>query len=496
MGKDTGFLEFKRKNNTDVPPEERIRNFDEFHKPLGAEERMEQAARCMDCGVPFCQSAVELSGMVTGCPLHNLVPEWNDELYRGHFNHAFTRLRKTSNFPEFTGRVCPALCEKACMCGQNGDSVTVHDNELFLIEKAFSEGYIKPMIPALRSGKKVAVVGSGPSGLAVADELNHRGHSVEVFEREDEIGGLLMYGIPNMKLDKKVILRRRKLMEEEGVVFHTSVDVGKDRKAEELLKSFDAVVLCCGSKKPRGLAAAEPGKVKGVYYAVDFLKSTTKALMASGGSSVESLKAQGGYIDAAGKNVVIVGGGDTGNDCIGTVIRHGAKSVTAIEMMPCPPVERAASNPWPEWPKVLKTDYGHEEAIKVFGSDPRVYETTVKSVSTDKKGNIKEIETVKVTFKEGKLTEVSGTEKKIKCDLLMIAAGFIGCEDYSAEAFKLERGPRGTVLTEQGGFRVGDTKIFSAGDMHRGQSLVVWAIAEGRKCAREADRFLMGYSNL
>ena len=496
MGKDTGFLEYGRKNNKDVPPEERIGNFDEFHKPLGAGERMEQAARCMDCGVPFCQSAVELSGMVTGCPLHNLIPEWNDELYRGHFNHAFTRLMKTSNFPEFTGRVCPALCEKACMCGQNGDSVTVHDNELFLIEKAFSEGYLTPMIPALRSGKRVAVVGSGPSGLAAADELNHRGHSVEVFEREDEIGGLLMYGIPNMKLDKKVILRRKKLMEEEGVVFHTSVDVGRDRKAEELLKSFDAVILCCGSKKPRGLRAAEPGKVKGVYYAVDFLKSTTKALMASGDNSVEALKAHGGYIDAAGKNVVIVGGGDTGNDCIGTVIRHGAKSVTAIEMMPSPPAERASSNPWPEWPKVLKTDYGHEEAIKVFGRDPRVYETTVKSVSADKKGNIREIETVRVFFKDGKLTEVPGTEKKIKCELLLIAAGFTGCEDYSAEAFKLERGPRGTVVTEQGGFRVGDTKIFSAGDMHRGQSLVVWAIAEGRKCAREADCYLMGYSNL
>jgi glutamate synthase (NADPH/NADH) small chain len=524
MGKDTGFLEYKRKNNGDVPPAERIMTFDEFHTTLMTEERRQQAGRCMNCGVPFCQSAMNLGGMFTGCPLHNLIPEWNDEVYRGHDRHAFARLHKTSNFPEFTGRVCPALCEKACMCGQYGDAVTVHDNELFLVETAYANGYIQPVVPTIRSGKRVAVVGSGPSGLAVADELNHRGHNVEVFEREDEIGGLLMYGIPNMKLDKSVIRRRRKLMEDEGVVFHTGVNVGvgvdckskgktgegqKEEAgctAESLLKEFDAVVLCCGAKKARPLAAAEPGKVGGVYYAVDFLTQTTKALMdmvdsADAGKdapdkSAESLKKHGGYIDAAGKNVVIVGGGDTGNDCIGTVIRHGAKSVTALEMMPKPPVERSASNPWPEWPKVLKTDYGHEEAIFLFGSDPRVYETTVKSVTTDKKGHIKQIETVKVAFKDGKLTEVVGSEKTLKCDLLLIAAGFIGCEDYSADAFSVKRSPRGTVVTEDGGYHIPDTKIFSAGDMHRGQSLVVWAIAEGRACAREVDEYLMGYTNL
>ncbi len=496
MGKETGFLEYGRKNNKDIPPRERIKNFEEFHKALSRDERMEQAARCMDCGVPFCQSAIELSGMVTGCPLHNLIPEWNDELYKGHEEHAFTRLIKTSNFPEFTGRVCPALCEKACMCGQNGDSVTVHDNELYLIEKAFSEGYIKPRIPGIRSGKKVAIVGSGPSGLATADELNHRGHSVEVFEREDEIGGLLMYGIPNMKLDKKVISRRRKLMEEEGVVFHTSCDIAGKEDADKLIKEFDAVVLCCGSKKARSLPQADPDKIKGVYYAVDFLTSNTKALMAAEDRSVTALKKQGGYIDAAGKNVVIVGGGDTGNDCIGTVIRQGAKSVTALEMMPEPPRERSESNPWPEWPKTLKTDYGHEEAVCLFGSDPRVFGTSVKSIKTDKKGNIKEVETVQVAFKDGRLTEKKGSEKTVKCELLLIAAGFTGCEDYTAEAFKLERSGRGTVLTGEDSFRVGDSKVFSAGDMHRGQSLVVWAVAEGRKCAKEVDEFLMGYSNL
>ncbi len=495
MGKDTGFLEYKRKNNTDVPPAERIKNFDEFHKPLDTEKRREQASRCMNCGVPFCQSAMNLGGMVTGCPLHNLIPEWNDELYRGHDEHSFARLHKTSNFPEFTGRVCPALCEKACMCGQYGDAVTVHDNELYLVETAYEKGYIKPFIPQIRSGKTVAVVGSGPAGLAVADELNHRGHKVEVFEREDEIGGLLMYGIPNMKLDKRVIRRRRKLMEEEGVVFHTGVNVGKDKKAFDVLGSFDAVVLCCGAKKERPLAVADPAKVKGVYNAVDFLTSTTKALMDSGDTTTAALTEHGGYIDAAGKNVVIVGGGDTGNDCIGTVIRHGARTVTALEMMPKPPVERAANNPWPEWPKVLKTDYGHEEAIHVFGSDPRVFETTVKSIETDKKGALKQIETVKVTFKDGKLVEVAGTEKKIKCDLLLIAAGFIGCEDYTADEFSLKKTQRGTVLTPEGSYHVEGTKIFSAGDMRRGQSLVVWAIAEGRACAKEVDEYLMGYTN-
>lgn len=496
MGKDTGFLEYTRKNNIDVPPKDRIENFEEFHKMLDSENRRKQAARCMNCGVPFCQSAMNLSGMVTGCPLHNLIPEFNNELYLGHDKHAFDRLHKTSNFPEFTGRVCPALCEKACMCGQYGDAVTVHDNELYLVETAYANGDIKPMIPSIRSGKRVAVVGSGPSGLAVADELNHRGHTVEVFEREDEIGGLLMYGIPNMKLDKSVIFRRRKLMEEEGVVFHTSVNVGSDKKSQELLDKFDAVVLCCGAKKARPLAVADPEKVSGVYYAVDFLTRTTKALMKASDRSVEALKKQGGYIDAAGKNVVIVGGGDTGNDCIGTVIRQGAKSVTAIEMMPKPPVERAASNPWPEWPKVLKTDYGHEEAIYLFGEDPRVYETTVKSVATDKKGKLKSIETVKVKFENGKLVEVAGTEKTLKCDLLLIAAGFIGCEDYVADSFNVKRSPRGAVVTDTDSYRVPGTKIFSAGDMHRGQSLVVWAISEGRACAAEVDKFFMGYSNL
>ena len=496
MGKVTGFLEYERKNNGDIPVSERIRNFKEFHTPLAETERREQAARCMNCGVPFCQSAMKLSGMVTGCPLHNLIPEWNDQIWLSHDEHAFHRLNKTSNFPEFTGRVCPALCEKACMNGQFGEPVSVHDNELFLIEKAFAEGYIKPRIPQVRSGKQVAVVGSGPSGLAVADELNHRGHEVTVYEREEEIGGLLMFGIPNMKLDKAVILRRKKLMEEEGVVFRTGVNVGVDITAEELKAKYDAVVLCCGAKQPRSLAGADTEQMKGIWYAVDFLTDVTKSLLRRGDpdADAQQVRLPQKYGSVKGKHVVVVGGGDTGNDCIGTVIRLGAKSVTALEMMPEPPVERAANNPWPEWPRIKKTDYGHEEAIALFGHDPRVYETTVKEFITDKNHKLTKIRTVQVKFQGGKLTEVEGSEKELPCDMLLIAAGFVGCEPYTAEAFGLKRTARGVVETAPEHYAANAEGIFTAGDMHRGQSLVVWAVCEGRNCAREVDAYLMGYT--
>ena len=526
MGKATGFLEYKRQENIDRDPLERLSDYGEFHYPLRAQERRQQGARCMNCGVPMCQSAIRLKGMVTGCPLHNLIPEWNDQIYAGHEQHALSRLLKTSNFPEFTGRVCPALCEKACINGMDGEPVTVHDNELYIIETAFANGWMEPRLPALRSGKKVAVVGGGPSGLAAADQLNHRGHSVTVFEREDRIGGLLMYGIPNMKLDKSIIERRRKLMEAEGVVFRTGMNVGK-KEAEILMRDFDAVILACGAKQPRGLTAlitqaddlakapqesglegsgklsekpsekssgnssekpsekslgklsekssersserspektseksskAQPiDHVKGVYYAVDFLTGCTKALLSGSRDS-----------RAKDKNVVIVGGGDTGNDCIGTVLRQGCKSVTAIEMMPAPPVERVPSNPWPEWPKVLKTDYGHTEAIARFGSDPRIFSTTVKELIL-KDGILHQIRTVQVEFREGKLQEAAGTEKLLPCDLLLIAAGFTGCQPYTAEAFGVNLSPRGTVVSEEGPehYRTNIPGIFTAGDMHR-----------------------------
>ncbi|MCR5099940.1 MAG: glutamate synthase subunit beta [Butyrivibrio sp.] len=524
MGKATGFLEYDRCEDKIVDVKYRILNFDELHTHLGEEERRKQAARCMNCGVPMCQSAIKLKGMVTGCPLHNLIPEWNDEIYNGHYEHALARLLKTSNFPEFTGRVCPALCEKACICGTVEEPVTIHNNELFLIEKGFKEGYMKPRIPVVRSGKKVAVIGSGPAGLAVADQLNKRGHSVTVYEREDRIGGLLMYGIPNMKLDKSVVLRRQKLMEAEGVVFKTGMNIGFEDGAEkksskskkgagestvntvsvkQIMEEYDAIALCCGAKNPRPLAVKDFEKIDGVHYAVDFLTSTTKALLGQeqkGDSIVladASLKdGKYSYISAKGKNVVIVGGGDTGNDCVGTCIRHGCVSVTQIEMMPCPPEKRLDSNPWPEWPKVLKTDYGQLEAIGKFGADPRIYETTIKDIASSN-GKITGVTTVKVKFENGKLVEIAGTEKKIKCDLLLIAAGFIGAQSYVSDAFKVKLSPRNTVVTEDSDhYKTSVDKVFTAGDMHRGQSLVVWAIAEGRACAAEIDKYLMGYNGI
>lgn len=484
MGKPTGFLEYQRIANPASAPKERIRDYNEFHPSLSVDERKKQGGRCMNCGVPFCQSALMLQGMITGCPLHNLIPEWNDEIYHGNFSQALQRLKKTNNFPEFTGRVCPALCEKACICGLNDDPVTIKDNELFVIETGFSSGNMKPAIPLVRTNKTVAVIGSGPAGLTVADQLNQRGHRVTVFEREDRPGGLLMYGIPNMKLDKSIILRRISLMEAEGIRFVTNTDVGRDISAEEIQKDYDAVILCCGSKKPRDLAGKNR-QITGIHFAVDFLTAATKHLMD-----------QTAPVSAKGKKVVIIGGGDTGNDCVGTCIRQGCSSVTQIEMMPKLPSERLSSNPWPQWPKTCKTDYGQEEACAVFGHDPRIYETTVKEFLSNDKGQLTGIRTVKVQFQDGKMTEVKGSEKTMEADLLLIAAGFTGCEDYITDAFHLERTSKGTISTIPDSFATQRKKIFTAGDVHRGQSLVVWAIAEGRQCARQVDQYLMGYTNM
>ena len=494
MGKNDGFMIYKRVEDSWIEPSSRIKNFKEFHNHLDDRERREQAARCMNCGVPMCQSAIRLAGMVTGCPLHNFIPEWNDALYKGQYDMAAWRLLKTSSFPEFTGRVCPALCEKACNCGNGGDikeAVTIHDNELYIIEKAFESGYMKPQIPKVRSDKKIAVIGSGPAGLAVADLLNRRGHNVTVYERDDRIGGLLMYGIPNMKLDKKIVERRVNLMKAEGVTFITNADVGRNVDAKQLLSEYDAVALCCGAKKPRPLSA-QGSEAQGIMFAVDWLKSVTKSLLDSDFSDKN-------FFDPKGKHVVILGGGDTGNDCTGSSIRLGAASVTQLEMMPCPPAERQPNNPWPQWPKVLKTDYGAQESIEKFGHDPRVYKTTIKEVY-QKDGKVCGIKTVQVEFKnvDGKRTlcEIEGSEKELPADLILIAAGFLGCEDYTANAFGVPLSPRNTVATSGAdSYFTGTDKVFTAGDMHRGQSLVVWAIAEGRECAREIDEYLMGYSN-
>jgi len=509
MGKKTGFLEYERVENRAREIYRRIEDFREFRTELTEDERREQGARCMNCGVPFCQSALSLKGMTVGCPLHNLIPEWNDEVYRGHPGHALSRLLKTNNFPEFTGRVCPALCEKACINGLDGEPVTVHDNELYIIEHAFRSGKMQPRIPKIRSGKKVAVVGSGPAGLAVADQLNRRGHSVTVFERENQVGGLLMYGIPNMKIDKKVIGRRRKLMEAEGVRFVTGVNVGAEEAgngtaagactvpagsgtcavtAGGLLAEYDAVALCTGAKEARKLQASGMENVKnGIFYAVDYLSRATKELASGGGSARAA---------AAGKHVVILGGGDTGNDCAGTAVRFGAASVLQLEMLPALPDTRREDNPWPEWPMVRKTDYGVEEAMLLYGRDPRVYETTVKEVLADDDGALRAVKTVKVAFRDGKLTELEGTEEEHPCELLLIAAGFTGCERYTPDAFGVSLDPRGRVKTEAGSYATEIPGVFAAGDMHRGQSLVVWAIHEGRGCAREIDRFLMGYTEM
>ncbi len=481
MGKPTGFLEYARQGNPAEAPLDRIHHFNEFHPRLSRDDRRRQGARCMECGVPFCQSGAVLNGMVSGCPLHNLVPEWNDLIYHGNFGHALERLLKTNDFPEFTGRVCPALCEAACTCGLHGDPVTVKENELGVIEDAWEAGLMGPRLPKTRTGKKVAVVGSGPSGLACANQLNRRGHTVTVFEREDRPGGLLMYGIPNMKLERTIVQRRLDKMTAEGITFRTGVEVGRDADPRDLLNEYDAVVLCCGAAKPRDLKV--PGReAEGIWFAVDFLKETTRSLLDTG-------LAEGTYPSAKGKHVIIVGGGDTGNDCVGTCIRHGCESVLQLEMLPKPPDCRAENNPWPEWPRVCKTDYGQEECIAVFGHDPRIYQTTVAELLADEDGALRAVRTVKL---DQSLQPVPGSEEELPCELLLIAAGFLGPQDELPQALGLERTPRSCVATPEGSYATNVPGVFAAGDMRRGQSLVVWAIREGREAAREVDAFLMG----
>ena len=430
--------------------------------------------------------------MASGCPLNNLCPEWNDLLYIGSYGQALGRLLKTNNFPEFTSRVCPAPCEAACTCGLNDTPVTIKDNENAIIEYGYENGLMEPNPPKVRTGKTVAVIGSGPSGLAAADQLNKRGHLVTVFERADYPGGLLMYGIPNMKLDKSIIERKIKVMEAEGITFKTGVNVGVDIKAEVLCEQFDRVILACGASKPRDIKV--PGReAKGIYFAVDYLTRVTKHLREPEFKD---------YIDAKGKNVLVIGGGDTGNDCVGSSIRQGAKGVVQLEMMPKPPESRAENNPWPEWPKVLKTDYGQQEAIAVYGKDPRIYETTVKEFLADKDGVLKQVKCVKLAWEKNEETgrmamrEIPGSEYILDADLVLIAAGFLGAEEYVTSAFHVKTTERMAVQTAPQKYATSEAGVFTAGDMHRGQSLVVWAIREGREAAKEVDRDLMGYTNL
>ena len=494
MGKPTGFLEYERVEAKAVSPKERIKSFNEFHTPLSEAEQRCQSARCMDCGVPFCQSGMNIKGMTSGCPLNNLIPEWNDLVYTGNWEQAYNRLHKTSNFPEFTSRVCPALCEKACTCGLNGDPVCTKENEMAIIEHAYANGLAGPKPPKARTGKRIAVIGSGPSGLAVADQLNQRGHLVTVYERADRVGGLLRYGIPNMKLEKHIIDRKIDVMKEEGIEFITEANIGQNIKAKKIMEDYDAVVLAVGASNPRDINA--PGRdANGIHFAVDFLAATTKSLL-------DSDLTDGRYISAKDKNVIVIGGGDTGNDCVGTCIRHGCKSVTQLEMMPKAPDVRRDTNPWPQWPLVCKTDYGQEEAIAVFGHDPRIYTTTVKEFKKDKKGNLEKVVTVqlesRVDEKTGRrmMVPVEGTEKELPCELVLIAAGFLGTQKYLTDAFGVEVNERTNIKTDVDKFATNVVGVFAAGDCHTGQSLVVKAIRQGRDCAREVDKYLMGYTNL
>lgn len=494
MGKPTGFMEYNRAASRSITPKDRIKNFKEFHLPLTKEKQQLQGARCMDCGVPFCQSGIMLRGATSGCPLNNLIPEWNDLIFNGQWEEAARRLLLTNNFPEFTGRVCPAPCEHACTCSLNGEAVTIKENEAAIIENAFIAGLMNPKKPSVRTGKNVAIIGSGPAGLAAAAQLNKRGHTVTVYERSDRVGGLLMYGIPYMKIEKEIIERRVDLMVQEGIKFITNADIGRKYKANKLLEEYDAVVLACGASQPRDIHA--PGReAKGIYFAVDFLKSTTMSLL---NTNLE----EGTYVSAKDKNVVVIGGGDTGNDCIATAIRHGCKSVLQVEMMPKPPEKRADNNLWPQWARVAKVDYGQEEAIETFGYDPRIYESTVKEFCKNEKGDLVGVKVVQVKFIMNEETgrremqEVEGSEQLIDADLVLIAAGFLGAERYVTDSFGVEVDVRTNVNTKVGAYQTNIDKVFTAGDMHRGQSLVVWAIKEGREAAKDVDKYLMGYTNL
>jgi glutamate synthase (NADPH/NADH) small chain len=493
MGKPTGFIEYLREIPADRTPLERARDWQEFHLHMGEDKLRTQGARCMDCGIPFCHTGTLISGMASGCPINNLIPEWNDLVYRGLWKEALDRLHKTNNFPEFTGRVCPAPCEGSCVLGINNPPVTIKNIEVSIIDRGWEEGWVMPEPPAKRTGKKVAVIGSGPAGLCAAAQLNKAGHVVTVFERADRPGGLLMYGIPNMKLDKEsVVMRRINLMEDEGVIFMCNTDVGKDITAETLRRDFDAIVLCTGATKPRDLPV-EGRPLKGIMFAMDFLTANTKAVL--------DRHKNGSFVSAMGKDVIIIGGGDTGTDCVGTAMRHGCRSLVQIEILPKPPLERAKDNPWPEWPKTYKLDYGQEEAAAKFGDDPRVYLTTATKFEGDEHGAVKAVHTVEVEWSKNEKGQfvpknVPGTEKVLPAQLVLLAMGFLGPEQPLLDALKVDRDARTNVKADHGQYTTSIPGVFAAGDCRRGQSLIVWAFNEGRGAARECDRYLMGATEL
>lgn len=496
MGKPTGFMEFDRSLPIDRSPLLRIGDWKEFHEVMPEKDLRDQGARCMDCGIPFCHlgDVVSDGDKGAGCPINNLIPEWNDLVYRGLWQEALERLHKTNNFPEFTGRVCPAPCEGSCVVGINGPPVTIKNIEASIIDHGFDQGWVKPEPPASRSGKSVAVVGSGPAGLACAAQLNKAGHSVTVYERADRVGGLLMYGIPNMKLEKQQVVERRvDLLKAEGIKFITNTEVGTDIRGQNLVEENDALVLCGGATKPNDLPI-DGRELSGIHFAMDFLHANTKSLL-------DSEHKDGNFISAEGKNVIVIGGGDTGTDCCGTSLRHGCKTLAQFEIMPKPPEERASTNPWPQWPNVYKLDYGQEEAKARFGDDPRSYLIMTQKFVGDAEGNVKELHTVNIEWKkdnEGRFipSPIDGSQKVWPADLILLAMGFRGPEDGLLEQLKIDRDQRSNAKAEHGKFSTNIDGVFAAGDMRRGQSLVVWAINEGRGAAREVDRYLMGSTSL
>jgi glutamate synthase (NADPH) small chain len=493
MGKPTGFLEFPRELPLARPPAERVRDWNEFHEHAPDKLLRNQGARCMDCGVPFCHTGELLAGMATGCPINNLIPEWNDLVYRGLWREALERLHKTNNFPEFTGRVCPAPCEGSCVLGISSPPVAIKTIECAIVDRGFEMGWIEPAPPTRRTDKKVAVVGSGPAGLAAAAQLNKAGHNVTVFERADRIGGLLMYGIPNMKLDKqRVVQRRVDLLAAEGVNFVVNCEIGKDYPAAKLRADFDAVVLCGGATKARDLPI--PGReLAGIHQAMEFLTTNTKNLLGSQHSD-------NAVLSAKDKDVVVIGGGDTGTDCVGTSMRHGCRSLVQLEILPMPPAERAADNPWPQWPKIYRLDYGQEEAKALFGSDPRAYAVTTTHFVGDEQGRVKELHTHEIEWvKDGNrlvTKPIPGTDRVVPAQLVLLAMGFLGPESPVLDQLGVEKDERSNAKAVHGKFATNVAGVFAAGDMRRGQSLVVWAINEGRGAARECDRHLMGSTDL
>ncbi len=493
MGKLTGFLEYERALPADRDPTERLIDWKEIHTEMPEADIRKQGARCMDCGVPFCHSGDSASApKVGGCPVNNLIPEWNDLIYHNRWQEALERLHKTNNFPEFTGRVCPAPCEDACVLGINAPAVTIKHHENAIIEKGFKEGWVQPHPPTERTGKQVAIIGSGPAGLAAAAQLNSVGYSVVVYERADRIGGLLMYGIPNMKLQKEIVERRLDIMREEGIEFRPNTNVGTDVSAAELKAEYDAVLLATGATKPRDLPI-EGRDLEGVHFAMDFLGPNTKSLL-------DSDHQDGEFISAKGKHVVIIGGGDTGTDCVGTSLRHGCKSVTQLEIMPKPPLERSPDNPWPEFKRTLKVDYGQAEAIAVQGEDPRQYLQLTQKL-TGENGQVKKLHLTGVEWKEddqGRMgpQPVAGSERELDADLVLLAMGFLGPEGGLLEQFGVETDARSNAQAEYGYYHTNVDGVFAAGDCRRGQSLIVWAINEGREAAREMDRSLMGETML